>query len=240
MKGPINKDRKIAFGLDGLEVASIFAGLLVVLGLLMESGPEVWQNIMNRVWPQRGLVGGALVTLGVFAEVAIGVFIARAGKRAQSEAGERIALAEKTTAEANLARFKLEALVTRRTISRRLSREEEEQVTEALRPYSGQTFAIQMLVPNTTVPPERAFEQRAFAAQLRGVLHNAGWIEENTSDLAANFVANTCVAITVDPSLGAESGKSLMAVLNRLSISAHVDWVNFRLRPPVIVSVGLL
>jgi hypothetical protein len=131
MKGPISKDIRVGFGLDGLEVATFFAGLLVVIGLLMESGPEAWTAIMQRLWPHREVTGNALVTIGVFAEVAIGLFIARSAKRAQvlaeaqiaevteraSKAEERAALAEKAAAEANLARAKLEQRMAARTIS---------------------------------------------------------------------------------------------------------------------------
>lgn len=64
MKGPISKDIKIGFGLDGLEIATFFAGLLVVLGLLVESGPEAWTAAISHVWPRREIAGNALVTIG--------------------------------------------------------------------------------------------------------------------------------------------------------------------------------
>ena len=107
MNGPVKKDR-IRLGLDGLEIALLLAGALVVVGLLIESGPEIWHSFLNRAPPERAVVGGALVALGVFAEVAIGVFISRSAKREKIESdsaiaatNERSAKAEERAAEAN-------------------------------------------------------------------------------------------------------------------------------------------
>jgi hypothetical protein len=109
MNGPINKDkRKIGLGLGKLEVVSVFFGLVVVLGLFLELGAEIKHVISARVWPSRELIGGILVAIGVFGEVALSIFISRDAKRAQMNADERIALAEKATADANLARVRIE------------------------------------------------------------------------------------------------------------------------------------
>ena len=79
MNGPTKKPR-IGLGLEPLEVGTFFAGLLVVFGLYLESGAD-WANALaNRRWPGRPIEGTALVALGVFAEVAIGIFIARSAK----------------------------------------------------------------------------------------------------------------------------------------------------------------
>lgn len=103
MKGRISNDTKIGFGIGGLEVATLFAGLLVVIGLLMESGPDAWVAIVTQVWPHREVSGNVLVTIGVFAEVSIGVFIARSAKRAEILAGTAIAEANERAGEANRA-----------------------------------------------------------------------------------------------------------------------------------------
>jgi len=100
MNGPTKKP-KIGLGLEPLESAIVFAGLVVVFGLYLESGPDWAQAAKNHAWPARPITGTALVALGVFAEVAIGLFIARSAKRAQLQAEELISLAEKATAEAN-------------------------------------------------------------------------------------------------------------------------------------------
>ena len=95
----MNKDR-IGLGLDGLDVASVIAGTFVVIGLLYESGPEMWRSIVNRTTPGRDVVGGALVALGVFAEVAIGFFISRKAKREKNESDSVISAANERVAEA--------------------------------------------------------------------------------------------------------------------------------------------
>jgi uncharacterized protein YjeT (DUF2065 family) len=152
MKGPISKDIKVGFGLDGLEVALTFAGQLVVIGLLMESGPEAWKAIITRIWPHREVTGNALVTIGVFAEVAIGLFIARHAKRAQmqaetqiaevteraSRAEERAALAEQAAAEANLARVQIE----QRMSPRKIGDSERRELIQLLSASAGQTVDI--------------------------------------------------------------------------------------------------
>ena len=53
-------------------------------------------------------IGAGLVGLGVFAEVATAALAAREARRAELEKEERIALAEKATADSNLARVRLE------------------------------------------------------------------------------------------------------------------------------------
>jgi len=100
MNGPIRKP-KIGLGLGALELWSIGFGLIVVAGVLLESGPEFWQSVRHWKIPSRVAIGGAMVALGVFGEVAIGVFIARSAKREQVESSERISEAVKATADAN-------------------------------------------------------------------------------------------------------------------------------------------
>lgn len=177
MKGPIRKHRKVGFGLDGLEVATFFAGLLVVTGLLMESGPEAWVAIIKRVWPHREITGNVLVTIGVFAEVAIGLFIARSAKRAQlqaeaqiaevteraSKAEERAALAEQAAAEANLARVQLERQLARREIPAK----DRDVIAKRLSLFAGQQIDVCSATGN--------MESMEFARHIVETLHQAGW-----------------------------------------------------------------
>ncbi len=109
------KKAKFKFPIDPLEGWSAVAGLIVFIGLGLEIGPEAWGYFVTWYQPPRELFGSALVAIGVFAEVAIGIFIARSSKREQikseaaiSAANERAAKAEQLAAEANLARVKLE------------------------------------------------------------------------------------------------------------------------------------
>ena len=167
MKAPTNKD-KLGFGLDGLEVATFFAGLLVVIGLLMESGPEAWTSAINRMWPRREITGNVLVTIGVFAEVSIGIFIARSSKRAQlraekeiAELTERSTKAEQAAAEANLASRKLEAMMVDRKLSNPVG------FIEAMRAFSG-TEVIFAVGDDS--------ESRRLLSRLEVDLTAAGWM----------------------------------------------------------------
>ncbi|HTX38655.1 MAG TPA: hypothetical protein VME43_26700 [Bryobacteraceae bacterium] len=152
MSGPTSKESRLGFGLDALEVATFFCGLLVVIGLLTESGPEAWTAIIKHIWPHREVTGNALVTIGVFGEVAIGLFIARAAKREHlhaeaqiaaiteraAKAEERAANAEKDAAEANLARAKLE----QRLGARNIRHEDHKWLVTLLSPHAGKLVDI--------------------------------------------------------------------------------------------------
>jgi hypothetical protein len=85
------KKARFTFGIDGLESWSAIAGLTVFIGLGYEIGPEAWGYVVTGTLLPRELFGSALVAIGVFAEVAIGVFIARKSKREQIKADKKIA-----------------------------------------------------------------------------------------------------------------------------------------------------
>ena len=114
MKGPTRK-QSIGLGLTPLQVIVALSGFVVVVGLMIESGPELLHSLECHVWPRRDVTGSALVTVGVFLEVALAIFIERSATRAAlesevtiAEARERAAHAEQAAAEANLARMKIE------------------------------------------------------------------------------------------------------------------------------------
>jgi hypothetical protein len=168
MKGPTKKPNRIRLG--WLERFITLAGLLVVLGVWMESGRELSQAIMSRTWPRQEAVGGALVVIGVFAEVAIGLFIARSAKQAELRANEeiaesrdRVAKAEQATAEANLARVRLERWVARRDISD----EERNAIAAKLSRFAGQRIIIGAFPV--------AHEPIVFAGLISSTLSQAGW-----------------------------------------------------------------
>lgn len=62
-------------------MALVIAGTLVVVGLLIECGPQLLQSATRLQWPSASTVGGLLVALGVLAEVLVGVFITQASNR---------------------------------------------------------------------------------------------------------------------------------------------------------------
>jgi hypothetical protein len=180
MKGPISKEIKVGFGLDALEVATFFAGLLVVIGLLMESGPEAWTAMINRMWPHREVTGNALVTIGVFAEVAIGLFIARSAKRAQllaeaqiaelnaetTAARERISSLNQIAEQERLARVKIEEELFRPHV---LTQKACAEFTEALSVYTGRKRA------DVFVFDHHISEVFSLADSINGVFASARW-----------------------------------------------------------------
>lgn len=113
-KGEINKEiggmnkEKLSQRIEWLELALVVAGGIVVIGLIVEDGPEIVHSLLTWTRPSRAAVGDLLVTAGVFAEVFIAFVIARIARRidAYAEADtakalERAAQAELRAAEAN-------------------------------------------------------------------------------------------------------------------------------------------
>lgn len=113
-KGEINKEtggmnkEKLSQCIEWLELALVVAGGIVVIGLLVEDGPEIANSLLTLTRPPRAAVGDLIVTAGVFAEVLIAFVIARIARRidAYAEADtakalERAAQAELRAAEAN-------------------------------------------------------------------------------------------------------------------------------------------
>lgn len=121
MNGEINndaKDEKLTEHIDRLEKALGVAGLIVVIGLLAEDGPELWKSVVMRTLPSLALIGGALVTLGVAAEVIFAVVIARIAQRIDADAALNIAKANELAADANAraAGLEVEALQLRKQL----------------------------------------------------------------------------------------------------------------------------
>ena len=84
-----------------MEIGIVFAGFLVVVGLLMESWPEINAAIIEGRLPNLTVTGGVIVTVGVLIEVVLGIFITQRANRTQAEANDRVALAQRAAAEAN-------------------------------------------------------------------------------------------------------------------------------------------
>jgi hypothetical protein len=101
----LTKEEKIGLGLTPLQIVIAAAGLVVVIGLLMESGPEMMHSIEKHTWPTRQLIGNGLVTVGVFLEVALAIFVERSARREELQAERTIAetLERATSAEARTA-----------------------------------------------------------------------------------------------------------------------------------------
>lgn len=105
--GGTNKE-KLSQYIEYLELALVIAGGIVVIGLIVEDGPELGHSLLTRTRPSRTALGDLLVTVGVFAEVLLAFVIARIARQfdAYAEADtaralERGAKAEETAALAN-------------------------------------------------------------------------------------------------------------------------------------------
>src|ERR1700733_8293828 len=136
MNGPTKK-QNFSERAERLEKLSVVAALVVVAGLIIESGPDLARAIAKGVLPSREVQGNVLVTLAVAAEAILGwraLTAARkaeidaeeriaAAERASAEANERAASAERAAAEANLARVQIEREIASMRSVRRLTNE---------------------------------------------------------------------------------------------------------------------
>ena len=191
MDGPIKNEREtLGNHLKWLERWLVFSGIVVVVGVFIEISSKVLKGeIDNEV------IGGLLVILGVAAEVAIARVITLKSDRIQeiadievaqarqaaSEARERAANTERLTAEADLARVRLETELRRRTVSRTLSKDEGDSFVNSLKQFSGQRFATYW--GDLGGSPSKVAEKLSFVTQLRELFIEAGWQEEQQAQL---------------------------------------------------------
>jgi hypothetical protein len=105
-KGEISKE-KLGQYIECLELALVVAGGIVVVGLIVEDGPELWRSLLTWTWPPRAAVGDLLVTAGVFSEVLIAFVIAGIARRvdayAEADTAKALERAAKAQEEAGLA-----------------------------------------------------------------------------------------------------------------------------------------
>lgn len=101
MNGPINTAKTPGERAQWWERWALGAGLVVTIGLLIESGPELAHSVVCHVWPSRGTIGNLIVVLGVAGEVLFSWRAVRAAREAELEAEHTVADLEARTAEAN-------------------------------------------------------------------------------------------------------------------------------------------
>lgn len=142
-----------------LEVASIAGGILVAIGLCLEG----WTG-----------VGPKFVIVGVVIEVFVSGWVLLASRKLQTIHERELAAMRFETAEANAraaeANLALERLKTPRT----LTSEQRERITNAMRAYSGQVFAIY-----ASPDPEAA----ELAKVLKAALIDAQWSAGNPASV---------------------------------------------------------
>jgi|ERR1017187_5526198 hypothetical protein len=185
MKGPIKKH---IVGLGWLELGLALAGLAVVFGLMVESGPELWDALMTNVWPARGVLGGVVVTIGVLAEVIIGVLIAQEARHKEREANleiaaanDRAAKAEQGAAEANLARAKLESQLLRSIGPRTIAPEQGEHIVSKLNTFLPDVSFVVLVIGATGA--DDAIERSGFARQIADMVDRETSIFQIASDV---------------------------------------------------------
>ena len=201
-KGEISKEtggtskEKLSQYIEYLELALVVAGGIVIIGLIVEDGPELWHSLLTLTRPSRAALGDLLVTVGVFSEVLIAFVIARIAGRinAYAEADtakalERAAKAEGTAALANEKASKLESsnitLHTDLEGAKTESAKAELQLRQYIDKKSGprrinRERFLEMLKGKPTgmvtiwYKPEDA-EAFLFANQIFSLLEEAGW-----------------------------------------------------------------
>jgi hypothetical protein len=150
---PGDNKEKLGSYIDRLEIALTLAGVIVVSGLLVEDGPDLWAAITERRFPPWGVIGGLLVSIGVLFEVVIAFVIARIAKRIDalssaeventrrdaSAAIERAAKAEQAAAEADLARARIEEQLYK---PHALNEQQIAELSDLLKPYAGRSVDV--------------------------------------------------------------------------------------------------
>ena len=246
MSGPINREN---FGerAERNERLALGAGLIVVIGLLVESGPELAHSLINWVSPGRAVIGNLVVALGVAFEVLFSWRTLLAARRVELEANQRIAEALRAAAEANLARVRLESELRKRTVSRLLNKDEADSFVSSLKQFKGQHFAIYWSTAALKTSPSRVAEQLALATQLRELLIETGW-EEQLTQLPLNLETPDGVTLYFSSIVQEESETLLLPTVAaavatefmRLKISSQVT-LHVGIPPQVlVVAIGIL
>jgi hypothetical protein len=101
MSGPNKKATTLGERAESMERWSLRAGLVVVIGLLVESGPELAHSLIYLEWPSLGVVGNVVVVLGVAGEVLFSWRAVRAARKAELEAEQTVVTLQARIAEAD-------------------------------------------------------------------------------------------------------------------------------------------
>ena len=134
MNDQAGEKKRLESGYDRLAVwMKVFTGAVAV-GLVMEYLPDVVRAARTRAFPEP-LIGALLITIGVAGELLILIWSSRYETKLRE-------LNDSIIKEADLARAKLEARVSRRSVRRDLNNEEERSLVELLRTHAGQKFTL--------------------------------------------------------------------------------------------------
>jgi hypothetical protein len=232
MSRPHNIDRKtLGDRLGRREFWGEVFGWMVGGGLLIEYWREIRDCFVKGQLPSWPLIGGLLVTLGVFGEVWFSRLAQKTTEEIQERADSDVALANeraaealKAAAEANLLaeqerteRVRMQETLARRTVSRSLTERERNRIRARLQEFTGQPFIISALADHH----DALSEQFMFIAELRKLLSDSGWIDKKDPMLYRGITGKSVKSFSRPESETA--AQSLCDELNALSINAsHV------------------
>ena len=187
-------------------------------------------DIFDLIWPHSTVLADIASTMvfgGVFGELIVSSKAGQVETDLREENDfiigglyERVAQAERATADANLARAKLEMRLHRRTVERALSAEEERALITRLQQYSGQEFGITLAQGTQVRTPStlRIHEMFSFVEQLRKALLNAGW-QERIIDKVPESPVHEAVTVYVHGGEHVGATRELIAALTDLDIA---------------------
>jgi hypothetical protein len=231
MNGPTKKP-KIGLGLGWLELITTLAGFAVVVGLWKESGHEwkiAWDHWSwaHPVWPTNSAQGSALVAIGVFVEVSLGIFAARSAKVAEIESREKIAELNSETERLRKENNETDLLLKYRDPGWT-------ELTEAMRSYAGTKFRTEVI--------RDGIEPSNFRWRLELALKDAGWllIAIPSGRYNLNFgIAVHTIGTTENPVRSA-AAVALADWLNSKNVAAWAGVIGDREAEPglVVVQVG--
>jgi hypothetical protein len=155
--------------LSAINIVLNFSIGAVVLGLILEYLPEIWNVLHDRKWIER--VGAILVITGVAGELLLHI--------RSEQIDNKIKATQKTTlAELHARAAKAELALAKINSPRQLSDEDARILKARLAPYAGSKFWIY----TQTIDKDAGAEQMVFAAQLAGIFSSAGWIKSNRAE----------------------------------------------------------
>ncbi len=163
---------------------AVIAAVAVIVGLLIESGPELGRAAVKGVLPSREVQGNVLVTLGVAAETFLGWRALKWARKAEVDAEDRVATAEKLAAEANLERIRLEE----RMADRRVTAEQHNTLVNELLRVGPMT--LDLLVTSSD-------EAIQFSRQIATAFEMAGWDVNSTVPFPPGGIDPGIVLITL-------------------------------------------
>jgi hypothetical protein len=238
MNGPIKSDsNEQGSRFDWMESGIVFAGVLVVVGLLMESWPEIRSAAIEGRFPRLSVTGGIIVTVGVLIEVVLGIFITQRANRIQSESNERAAnalaragKAEQAAAEANLARVRIEEQLFKPHVLTDAARHE---IVEILKQFEGHKRV------DVFVYDQHITEVFQLADSLNATFRSAGWLSQmwigDEPRIMGKEVTFSLARECAEDSQMQELAGRLSAVLFKLDIGSCVSLGGFSIGSPIPV-----